>query len=451
MAINDRELTHVVSDLQRLVGEPVTGAWQPRRDRVLIGLGDAHLLLVPRGPWARLHTVRQRPANPKRPFSFQGALRAHLRGRLLEIQKVPNDRVVCLRFDGDLRLELRLTGRSGGLWLLQGDTVLAAYDGPAPARLPELSPRPPRDDAPRFTPTGDDSWDEAARRWFTQAERSSRLTDLRARVARGLKRAHARALRLRENLEQDLERAAQAPSIRRQADTLAAHLHRVPRGRDQVSLPDLEDPGQAVWISLDPARSPAENMEQLYAKARRLDRVGDRVIERLDELETRIAQLRQAEAQVELADEEELLELEKLCPPDGRRPETSDPTRPWAVWTGPHGERVLVGRNAVGNRRLTFQHAKGDDFWLHVRSRPGAHVVVPARRDRPPPLELLLAAAQIALIQAKIPAGARADVQYTRIRHVRPIPGEVARVRVDNEKVLHVVRDPSALVGWTHD
>jgi hypothetical protein len=40
-------------------------------------------------------------------------------------------------------------------------------------------------------------------------------------------------------------------------------------------------------------------------------------------------------------------------------------------------------------------------------------------------------------------------VQYTRVKDVRPVPGEVALVRVANEKVLHVTRDPAALVGWT--
>lgn len=451
MGMNDRELAAVVADLRDRVGEPVTGAWQPSRDRVIVGLGGDQVLFVPRGPWARVHGAARRPRNPKKPFSFQGALRAHLHGRLLAVDKVDGDRVVVFRFEGDLRLLLRLTGRSGGLWLLQGDEIVAAYDGPAPAALPELPEVTPREEVPRFTPRPGETWNEAAARWFTTAERQSRIDDQRRRVAKGLKRALDRAVRLQENLERDLERADTAPMLRRQADALAAHLHEVPRGADQIALADFDDPDRILWIALDPARSAAQNMQLLYSRARRLDRVGEHVIERMEEVGEQVRRIRDGLLRVDTADPEELDALEQLCPPEPRRPDAPEAQRPWSTWTGPRGETVLVGRNAVGNRRLTFQRARGDDFWLHVRSRPGAHVIVPAAPDRPPSLERLLAAAQIALIHSKVTVGERADVQYARVRDVRSIPGEVGRVRVDNEKVLHVVRDPAALVGWTHD
>ena len=118
------------------------------------------------------------------------------------------------------------------------------------------------------------------------------------------------------------------------------------------------------------------------------------------------------------------------------------------TWTGPRGEEVLVGRDAKANRRLTFQIAKGADYWMHVRGAPGAHLILPMRRGQTPPLELLLAAGQIAAVHAGIPVGAKVDVQYTRVRDIRSIPGTEAEVRVHNEKVLHITRDPADLAGW---
>ena len=80
--MNDAELALVVEDLQALIGLSVSGLWQPARDRVVVGIGDrTHLLCVPRGPVARMHTIARRPRNPPRPFSFQGACRSRLRGR----------------------------------------------------------------------------------------------------------------------------------------------------------------------------------------------------------------------------------------------------------------------------------------------------------------------------------------------------------------------------------
>jgi predicted ribosome quality control (RQC) complex YloA/Tae2 family protein len=451
MAIHEEELVRVVADLQRLVGQPVQGVWQPARDRVVIGIGDELLLLVPRGPHARLHTVRDRPKNPQRPFSFQGACRSRLVGALTALTKTPGDRVVDLQFGGN-HLHLRLTGRSGGLWLLEGDRVVAAFDGPALAALPATSPQPPRSDPPRFTPREGETWDRAAARFFTAEEARQRVQDRRADLERGLRRALARDLRLADGLRDDLDKASEAPRLRRMADALAANLHRVPRGADAFPVMDLEDPDLQHVVPLDPGKPASNSLERLYSKARRLDRVGDRVLLHLDEVEKRVAALQDALARLPAVEDAGLADLERLVPPErARRTPEGGPDRPWTTWTGPRGERVLVGRNEKGNRRLSFQVARGSDYWMHVRERPGAHLIIVMDGRDSPPLDLLLAAAQICLIAAKVPEGSAADVQYTRCRNIRAIPGEGARVIVHDEKVLRVTREPAALAAWSHD
>src|SRR5687768_13450194 len=119
--MNEAEIGRVAGELRRLEGVPFGNLWQPARDRVVLGLADGtFVLMVPRGHVARFHTVAERPANPARPFSFQGACRARLRGPLTAVVKEPGERIVRFEF-GAARLELWLTGRSGGLWLLDGD------------------------------------------------------------------------------------------------------------------------------------------------------------------------------------------------------------------------------------------------------------------------------------------------------------------------------------------
>lgn len=447
--MNDAEIDAVVQALQRCVGTGLDQVWQPARDRVVLGLADGTLLLlVPRGPLPRLHPLRRRPKNPDRPFSFQGACRAHLRGPLTRLDKDPGDRVVRLWF-GPARLELRLTGRSGGLWLVEGDRVVAAYDGPAPDALPELPDRPPRPDAPRFPTTPDAA--EAARQWCEAREEERELRELRARVGAGLRRALNHDARLLEHLEEDLARADEAPALRHRADLLAAHLHAVPRGASRFAVDDWDGSGP-VFLELDPGKPASATLERLYHKAGRLERVGERVLERMDQVEKQLASRR---AQLEGLEElplDTLRELDRTLPKSGAgaRP-SAPPDRPWVTWNGPHGERVRVGRNEKGNRRLTFQSARGTDWWMHLRGRPGAHLVMDVGRDRSPSLELLLAAAQIALIQGRVAPGEAAEVQYARVRDVRPIPGEVARVTIADEKVLRVVRDPQALGGWARE
>ncbi len=449
--MNDAELNEVVREGARWTGEPLTGIWQPARDRVVLGLGAYFILLVPRGPFARLHEVRARPTNPPRPFSFQGAGRAHLFGTCTGVVQHPGDRVVDLCF-GRARLHLRLTGRSGGLWLFVEDRVVAAYDGPAPASLPALPAAPARRAVLRFEPKEGEGWSSAAARWFAAEERRHADRERRHRLTTGLVRETARLERLLSGLNQDLEHASTAPRLRRMADALAANLHRVTRGTTSFTVPDLEDPGILHAISIDPGQSPVMTMERLYSKARRLDRSGDRILENLEETWQRLERVRAAASGIAEATVEELAHAETLLPKgqvgsgSGRR-RTDAVTDGWWTWTGPGGQTVLVGRNEKGNRQLTFQKARGDDFWMHLRGRPGAHIVLPSR-GHPPPLDVLLCAAQIALVHGKVPEGTAADVHYTRVRNIRSIPGEIALVQVHDEKVLHVVRDPEVLRGW---
>lgn len=450
MSMNDAELAAVVAELQPLVGSSVSGLWQPSRDRVILGLADRlYLLMVPRGPLARLHTESRRPRNPSKPYSFQGACRARLRGPLVGLDKHPHDRIVTLRFHG-AALELRLTGRSGGLWLLDEDgAVVAAYDGPAPTVLPPLPVRPGRPSAVRFERVND-SVDLGARRHFSHLEREQRARERRGTLERRLKRSIQRTERLLRNLERDLARAEEAPALRHQADLLASHLHQVPRGATTVTLEDW-DTGEPVTIELEPGRPPSDTLEQLYRRSSRLDRVADRVLERMDAAEADLERYRASLLSLGGADLDTLDALDKELPALRQARSERAVELPWTTWSGPDGQRVLVGRNERGNRRLTFQVARGSDWWMHLRGRPGAHLVLPIKRDHTPTLPHLLAAAQIALIQARIPEGAAADVQYTRVRDVRPIPGEIALVRVANERVLRVVRDPAELVGWERE
>ncbi|MEZ4236007.1 MAG: NFACT family protein [Myxococcota bacterium] len=367
---------------------------------------------------------------------------------LTAVEKVPGDRVVRLAF-GPAALEVRLTGRSGGLWLVEGDAVVAAYDGPA-TELPPLPPRP--DDlpasAPRFRRLGDESFNEAAERWFGQQERERERAERLARVEVGLKRGIGRLRRLLDHLGEDLARADRVPELRHQADLLAANLHRVPRGVDHVEVEDWEHGGALVRVEVDPSKPATATMERLYRQARRLDRLAEHVLTRMDAAATELRQLLDAQSRLAALGNEELAALEARLPKTSGRPRASAGDVPWTTWVGPGGERVLVGRNEKGNRRLTFQVARGTDWWMHLRERPGAHLVLPVKKGATPGLPLLLAAAQIALVQGKVAPGEAAEVQYTRIRDVRAIPGEGARVTLSDERVLRVVRDPAALAGW---
>jgi predicted ribosome quality control (RQC) complex YloA/Tae2 family protein len=91
------------------------------------------------------------------------------------------------------------------------------------------------------------------------------------------------------------------------------------------------------------------------------------------------------------------------------------------------GFLILVGRTAADNDALTFELAAQDDFWLHVASVPGSHVVIrnPGRLARPPRLTLKQAAA-LAVLHSKAKAGGQAAVHWTLRRFVHKRRGAPA-------------------------
>ncbi|MDG2306039.1 MAG: NFACT RNA binding domain-containing protein [Candidatus Binatia bacterium] len=98
------------------------------------------------------------------------------------------------------------------------------------------------------------------------------------------------------------------------------------------------------------------------------------------------------------------------------------------------GWTILVGRSAEDNDTLTVRLAEPKDFWLHVASESGSHVVIrnPDGEARPPK-ETLQHAAGLAAGHSRAREGGRVAVHYAQKSDVRKprgfAPGKVELAR----------------------
>jgi predicted ribosome quality control (RQC) complex YloA/Tae2 family protein len=114
------------------------------------------------------------------------------------------------------------------------------------------------------------------------------------------------------------------------------------------------------------------------------------------------------------------------------------------------GFEILVGRNAKGNDELTRRIGKGNDIFLHVSGRAGAHVLIRNVPGKSVPLETLMDAAQLALYyslqersRGELASGMTAEVDYTPLKHVRKPKGlKPGLVLLAAHKTLRVRLDP---------
>ncbi len=225
-----------------------------------------------------------------------------------------------------------------------------------------------------------------------------------------------------EHVAQDLERAKDCEHLRHEGELLLAHLPELQKGMSEIELEDFLD-GTRKRIRLDPALDPVENAQQKFERYKKLKRAQEKLTERLEELRQELEYLEGAEISIEHAESEaDLLEIREDLRAGGYLPQDSQRIQP-AQASSPRefvikGYRVFVGRSSRQNDELV-RRASREDYWLHARERPGAHVIVKNPNQREIPREVLEQAAQLAAYYSKGRDAKKVPVSYTRVKYLR--------------------------------
>lgn len=243
--------------------------------------------------------------------------------------------------------------------------------------------------------------------------------------------------------EQELSRAGSEPDWGTLGELLKSRLH------------DLPDPCDGHWV-LDGQRvpckeglTPRQQLERIFGLSRRMRR-------RIDEANHRLGESRTELERLGLADDASLVELERAA--GVARPEPGGPRAAAARgagagvparWTGKayfsrDGFAILAGKSKDENLELTFKIARGNDLWMHVRGRPGAHVLVPVPSGKSVPLETLLDAAQLVLFFSGGKNWGKTEVDYTFKKHVKRIK-DSSEASYTQNKTLIVAPDAERL------
>jgi len=79
---------------------------------------------------------------------------------------------------------------------------------------------------------------------------------------------------------------------------------------------------------------------------------------------------------------------------------------------------VYIGKDAKSNDHLTFNIANDKDIWMHVKGKPGSHVIIRVLDKMPTP-ELLKFCAELAKKNSKYDKSERANVVYCQRKFVK--------------------------------
>ena len=206
--------------------------------------------------------------------------------------------------------------------------------------------------------------------------------------------------------------------------------------------------GEPVKITCDPKLGLRDQIEKFYQHARRRQR-------RMSEAKNRSAMFGEALSKWGTAGED----LKKLDPlkPDWSRLEKLEGALGQGVqqiqknpelakrksggWMGKaldsrDGIPIWVGRSRDENLELTFKHARGNDLWMHVRGRPGSHVVIPVQSWKSLNLETLLDAANLVIYYSGGESWGKTEVDYTFKKYVKRIKDSTEASYTNNKTLL---------------
>lgn len=234
---------------------------------------------------------------------------------------------------------------------------------------------------------------------------------------RVLRLERTRLERYGEALAKDKARHEAALHLREQAARIAGELYRLKGGSGRVVFLD--------GSSLDlPHSMRAEEAAQRWFHAAKR---AERGLARVAELEAeRVKQLVRLEAPAEERPEPKRAPAAKGQPAARKGKTAMEKENRRQDGKGRafrsvmvEGFEVLIGKGDADNDALTFKVGNPCDFWLHVASVPGSHVLIrnPDKISEPP-REVVERAAELAAYFSKARDGGKVEVHFCRVSDV---------------------------------
>lgn len=224
--------------------------------------------------------------------------------------------------------------------------------------------------------------------------------------------------------------------FREKANLILIHSNTIKKGQKYLEVSFNE---KNYKIKLDVTKSPFENAEDLFEKAKEeesrlksLEKLVDKTREQILNLEKRIGEIEKLE------DPKELRKV--LRKVSTMEKQENNPERIFRHFKLKDSYDIYVGKDSRSNDILTTQFANSEDLWFHARGYSGSHVIIRRHNKKEEiPKEIIKQAAQIAAFYSKGKHSKFVPVAYTEKKYVIKKKGmPPGTVQLLNEKIIMV-------------
>ena len=241
-----------------------------------------------------------------------------------------------------------------------------------------------------------------------------------------------------DRLKEKRESFKNAAQYKHQGDLILAYGYALDGKSNFLECEDFES-GRKVSIKIDPKKSAQENAASYYETYKKQTSGLENLDFDIDSAEKALAEL---EAQyAKITAEKNPIKLEQILRKTQKPRQQEKKAHPGLDFLI-DGWQIIVGRDAGENDELLRHTVKGSDMWLHVRDYHGGYVFIKNRPGKTVPLEILLAAGNLAVYFSKARKNGKADLYYTQVKHLRRAKNAPkGKVLPTNEKNLFIKLD----------
>ncbi len=247
----------------------------------------------------------------------------------------------------------------------------------------------------------------------------------------------AKNIRLKSEVLKQLKNAERADEIKKQGELLKSVLYQFKKSEKKEFVMVEE-----VRIKCDPQKTVAENADAYFKNYKKLVRAKKELEPRIVHLDQQMKKDREMMVEIgafkknpkEKYQESinRLLQLESVqVAKKAKSPEVKKQNKVDKKFeksgvkrfTSKDGTSIWIGRTHEENEELVIRLARGNDIWLHLKSRPGAHGIIQLPKNKTASLDTLLDAATLVAHYSGVSEYDKAEIDYTFRKYVKRVPG----------------------------
>jgi predicted ribosome quality control (RQC) complex YloA/Tae2 family protein len=246
-----------------------------------------------------------------------------------------------------------------------------------------------------------------------------------------------------------LEKCHHWQLCKHEADLLQSHLYEIKPKQTFITIEDWQT-SKTRTFSLNPQWLPHEEIAKKYKTAKKWQKglpFAEQMAAKIEaDLKLKECLLTTLESFTTDAEAESFIKQHELPKPQQKHDKKQiQAQKPYREFFSRSHIAIWVGKSSAKNDSLTFQHAKGNDLWMHVANYSGSHVIVLLRNQQECDPETLQAAMQLALHFSKAQKHQEGEISMTYVKHVRRLGKEKGKVQIAHEKRVFIKKNDQIL------